>query len=118
MRALVALAALSVLVLSAGAPAEARKRDRYNNSWNDRYDRWENRRDARRAGVIAGVVASGIARGAAAAEADDHYRECMMSWGYDYACERRYYDERLAARRTCRAIGVTAGAITREIVRD
>lgn len=118
MRPLIALAALSALVLGASAPADARKRDRYNNGWNDRYDRWENRRDARRAGVVAGIVASGIARSAASAKADDHYRECMMSWGYDYACERRYYDERLAARRTGRAIGVTAGIITHGIVRD
>jgi hypothetical protein len=117
MRALFAFAALSALVLGAGTPAEARKKDRYNNGWNDRYDRWENRRDARRAGVVAGVIASGIATSAAAADADNDYRECMMSWGYDYACERRYYDQRLAARRTGRAIGATAGIITREIVR-
>jgi hypothetical protein len=118
MRTFVAFAALSAMVLGAGTAAEARKNDRYHNGWNDRYDRWENRRDARRAGVIAGVVASGIASSAAAAKADDHYRECMISWGYDYACERRYYDERLAARRTGRAIGAAAGMITREIVRD
>jgi hypothetical protein len=68
--------------------------------------------------VIAGVVASGVARSAAASRADDHYRECMMDWGYDEACERRYYEERRDARRSGRAVGVTAGLITREIVRD
>lgn len=118
MRALIALAALAVLAVGATSPVEARKNNRYNNGWNDRYDRWENRRDARRAGVIAGVVASGIARNAAASKADDNYRQCMMSWGYDYECERRYYDEHAAARRTGRAIGATAGIITSEIVRD
>jgi hypothetical protein len=113
-----ALATCLVLALAATMPAEARKRDRYHDGWGDRYDYWENRRDARRAGVVAGVVASGIARGAAAANADDHYAECMMNWGYDYECERRYYEERRDARRAGRAVGVTAGVITREIVRD
>lgn len=118
MRLIAALAALSVAALAITGTADARKRDRYHNGWDDRYNDWENRRDSRRAGVVAGVVASGIARGAAAAAADEHYAECMMSWGYDMACERRYYEERRDARRTGRAVGVTAGIITREIVRD
>jgi hypothetical protein len=41
-----------------------------------------------------------------------------MDWGYDYECERRYYHDRRRARRTGRAIGLTAGIIAREIVRD
>jgi hypothetical protein len=118
MRPLFPLAALAVVALLASTSADARKRDRYDNGWGDRYDRWENRRDARRAGIVAGVVASGIARGAARAEANENYEECMMSWGYDMDCERRYYEDRRDARRAGRAVGVTAGIITREIVRD
>jgi hypothetical protein len=118
MRPFATFAALAIVALLAGSSADARKRDRYNDGWGDRYDRWENRRDARRAGIVAGVVASGIARGAAAANADEHYQQCMMSWGYDMDCERRYYEERRDARRTGRAVGITAGIITREIVRD
>jgi hypothetical protein len=112
------LASLTLLALCATMPAHARDRDGYYNGWGNGYDRWENRRDARRAGVVAGVVVSGIARGATASNANEHYTECMMSSGYDMDCERRYYEERLDARRTGRAIGVTAGIITREIVRD
>jgi hypothetical protein len=83
MRPLASFAALAIVALLASSSADARKRDRNNDGWGDRYDRWENRRDARRAGIVAGVVASGIARGAAAANANEHYQECMMSWGYD-----------------------------------
>jgi|APCry1669189000_1035189.scaffolds.fasta_scaffold47140_3 hypothetical protein len=112
------LAALTLLALCAAVPADARSHDSYHNGWGNSYDRWENRRDARRAGVVAGVVVSGIARSAAASNADERYAECMMTWGYDMDCERRFYEDRLDARRTGRAIGVTAGIITHEIVRD
>jgi hypothetical protein len=111
-------AALLVMLAAAGSPAAARKPDRYQDGWGDRYDRWENRRDARRAGVVAGVVATNVARGAAGAQADARYRACLQEGGYDEACERRYYEERRDARQTGRAVGVTAGLITREIVRD
>jgi hypothetical protein len=59
-------------------------------------------------------VASGIASSAGASRADENYTECMMEWGYDRACERRYYEERRAGR----AVGASVGMITREIVRD
>lgn len=114
------LAALSVAVL-AGAFADtaaARRRDRYDNGWGNGYDRWENRRDARRAGVVAGVVASSVARGAAVSNANRNYEECQMASGYDYDCERRYYEDRRDARSAGRAVGVAAGAITYGIVRD
>ncbi len=117
MRALAVVAAACVMAVGATAPADARKRDR-DYGWNNQYDRWENRRDARRAGVIAGAVASGIARSAAASNADEHCRECIVATGYDEACERRYCEERRDARRSGRAVGVTAVLITREIVRD
>lgn len=117
------LALLIVVALGLSATAEARPRDKYrpdyrpNSGWDDRYDRWENRRDARRAGVVAGVIAGNVARGAAVSSANAHYQECMMQWGYDQACEARYYEERRDARRTGNAVGITAGVITRDIVR-
>lgn len=116
MRRIAAIIAALFAALSMAGPVDARKRD--HDGWGDRHDRWENRREARRAGVVAGMVASGIATSAAASRADAHYTQCMMSWGYDRECERRYYEERRDARRAGHAVGVTAGMITREIVRD
>lgn len=83
--------------------------------WNDR---WENRRDARRAGIVAGVVVGSVAGAAARSNADRRYQECIYGNTYDYDCERaRYYDEQRAKQGAWRA-GISAGVVTREIVRN
>lgn len=95
------------------SPANARDRDR---------DRWhsdrENRRDARRAGVVSGLIVAGAVSSARHQNAEQRYRECMFSSGYDYACERRLYEDERRARQSARRAGVTAGIITGAIVRD
>jgi Ni/Co efflux regulator RcnB len=114
------IATVATPLLASDADARRRDRDRYHGHHHGGWQNdWENRRDARRAGIIVGATTSAVAGAAASNRADQRYQECLYASGYyDYDCERRrHYDEQ-QARRNARRAGVTAGIITREIVRN
>ncbi|HEY2256645.1 MAG TPA: hypothetical protein VGI11_13490 [Variovorax sp.] len=97
----------------------------WNNNWNNNHhwnnhwhNDWDNRRDAQRAGVVAGVVAGGVAGSAARNRADQRFAECMFATGYDWACDRRRFDDEMRARESARRTGVIAGVAAYSIVRN
>lgn len=109
---LVMLAALAGVAFQS-SPLSARDRDRdyrdyrHEGRWAHEY---ENRRDARRAGIVAGAVREGVAEAAT----EHRYQECMMTSGYDYACEQQRYRDEAHAHRAARRTAVVVGAAVRD----
>lgn len=92
------------LALSSMASAEGpRYGDRYHRggySGNSFAREYDSRRDNRREAIVKGAIRTDIAQSVA----ENRYRECMRSSGYDHDCDaQRYRDEQHARRAGRRA---------------